>query len=162
MVDRGRLTPIIERITAPTEEAAQLVAELEAVLAAEYPPEQRHGFPIERLFAPEIRFFVARIDGEAVGCGAVALYDGFGEVKRMYVRPHARGRAVADSIVAALEAEAVAAGLPMLRLETGIVQAAALKFYERIGFRRCSAFGDYLEMAPHTIAASVFMEKPLY
>ncbi len=69
---------------APTEELRQLVGELEAVLSAEYPPEQRHGLTLEAIFQPHIRFFVARLHGMAVGCDGVALLDGFAEVKRMY------------------------------------------------------------------------------
>jgi putative acetyltransferase len=38
---------------------------------------------------------------------------------------------------------------------------AALRFYEREGFRVCPAFGEYAAMAPHSIATSVFMEKRL-
>ena len=45
--------------------ARSLVGELEAVLSAEYPPEQRHGLPIEAIFQPGIHFFVATLDGTA-------------------------------------------------------------------------------------------------
>src|ERR1700733_2284592 len=88
---------------APTEEVRQLVGELDAVLSAEYPPEHRHGLKLEAIFQPHIPFFVARLDGTAAGCGGVALLDGFAEVKRMYVRPNARGRGVAQTILARLE-----------------------------------------------------------
>jgi putative acetyltransferase len=49
----------------------------------------------------------------------------------------------------------------VLRLETGIHQAAAIGLYEGYGFRRCGAFGHYAGLPPHRIAASVFYEKPL-
>src|SRR5215470_16260994 len=101
----------VEPIASPSAEVRALVAELEEVLAAEYPPEQRHGLPIEAIFQPHIRFFVARLDGRAVGCGGVALFGGFAEVKRMYVRPEARGRGVADAVLARIEAEARGVGI---------------------------------------------------
>jgi putative acetyltransferase len=73
----------VERILAPAPDARELIAELDQVLGAVYPPEQRHGLSIEQVFEPNVRFFAARIGDEAVGCGAVALFDGYAEVKRM-------------------------------------------------------------------------------
>lgn len=151
----------VELAPAPTEEVRVLVDELEAILAAEYPPEQRHGLALDAIFKPPIKFFVARLDGTAVGCGGIALFDGFAELKRMYVREPVRGRGVAPAILARLEAAVCEAGLRVLRLETGTNQLAALRFYEREGFRRCAAFGDYAAMPPQAVATSVFMEKPL-
>jgi len=40
-----------------------------------------------RISQLHVRFFVASLDGEPVGCAGVALFEGFAEVKRMYVRP---------------------------------------------------------------------------
>jgi putative acetyltransferase len=151
----------VERALTASDDVRQLVAELEEVLSAEYPPEQRHGLQLDAIFRPHIRFFVARADGVALGCGGVALFDGFGEVKRMYVRTSARGRGVAEALLARLESEARQAGLDLLRLETGDRQLAALRFYQKQGFGRCDAFGDYAAMTPASLAASVFMEKRL-
>ena len=136
-----------------------LVGELEAELASEYPPEQRHGLPLAALFQPHIRFFTARLDGAPAGCGGVALFDDFAEVKRMYVRPAMRGRGVAQALLARIEAEAKAAGLVWLRLETGDKQRAAIRMYERGGFARCAPFGVYAAMSPHQVATSVLLEK---
>lgn len=151
----------IEPATAPTDEVRALVAELEATLAAGYPPEQRHGLALDAIFQPHIRFFVARVDGVAAGCGGVALFDDLAEVKRMYVRDGVRGRGVADAVLAAIEDAARAAGATRLCLETGDQQHAAMRFYQRSGFQRCAAFGDYLAMTPHAIATSVFFAKEL-
>jgi putative acetyltransferase len=68
---------------------------------------------------------------------------------------------VSDAVLARIEAEARAAGLTMLRLETGDRQLAAMRFYERAGFRRCGAFGAYAAMPPSAITTSVFYEKPI-
>jgi len=151
----------VELATAPTEDARVLVSELEEVLAAEYPPEQRHGLALDAIFKPNIRFFIARVDGVPAGCGGVALFADFAEVKRMYVREATRGQGVAPALLARIERATRDAGLSVLRLETGTRQEAALRFYEREGFRVCAAFGDYATMAPHNIATSVFMEKRL-
>jgi hypothetical protein len=44
---------------------------------------QRHGLLIEQLIKPRVRFFVARLDGLAIGCGGVASFNDYAEVKRM-------------------------------------------------------------------------------
>ena len=149
----------IELAPAATDEVRLLVRELEAVLAAEYPPEQRHGFSIDALFQPHVRFFLARRQGAAVGCGGVALFPEYAEVKRMYVRGTARGQGIADALLARIEDEVRGARLSMLRLETGTRQIAAMRLYIRTGFRECPAFGAYALKPPDAIASSVFFEK---
>jgi putative acetyltransferase len=152
---------LIERATAPTDDVRSLIAELEDTLAAEYPPEQRHGLAIDSIFQPHVQFFVARVDGTAVGCAGVALFADLAEVKRMYVRPAARGRGIADALLARIETVARDAGLARLCLETGDRQLAAIRVYGRAGFSRCAAFGDYAAMPPSSIVTSVFFEKHL-
>jgi putative acetyltransferase len=151
----------IVRASTATPDVRTLVGELEAILAASYPPEQRHGLSLEAIFQPHVAFFVATLDRAPAGCGGVALFDGFAEVKRMYVREPVRGRGIAPAILATLEVTARDAGRSVLRLETGTEQRAAIAFYERHGFRRCEVFGDYATKPPHTIATSVFFEKTL-
>lgn len=151
----------VELVPAATDDMRALIGELDRILSAEYTPEQRHGLALDALFQPHIRFFLAQLDGAAVGCGGVALFDDFAEVKRMYVRNAARRQGVAGAILTRLEDEARKAGLSWLRLETGDNQIAAMQLYTRAGFRRCAAFGDYTAMAPQSIATSVFFEKPI-
>jgi putative acetyltransferase len=149
----------IEAAPMATEEVRLLIGELDAVLSAEYTPEQQHGLTLDAIFQPHVRFFLARLDGAAVGCGGVALFSDFAEVKRMYVRDPARGQGVADAMLARIEQEVRDTGLSLLRLETGDRQLAAMRFYARAGFRHCPAFGAYALMAPQSIATSVFFEK---
>ena len=151
----------VELVSSPTREVEELLTELDDILGAAYPPEQRHALSIDRLFQPDIRFYLARLDGEAVGCGGVALLDDFAEVKRMYTREPARGRGIGKVLLARLEAEARNAGKSLLRLETGIHQTAAIALYERWGFRPREPFAHYAELPPDAIATSVFYEKPL-
>lgn len=155
------MTITVELVTAATPEVRTLIAELDADLAQHYSVEQRHGLSLDAIFQPHIRFFVAYRDGVAAGCGGVALMDSFGEVKRMYVRPDARGSGVADAIMARLEAETAASGRPVLKLETGVHQPAANRFYARVGFTPCPMFPPYSAMEPHTVVTSLFMEKRL-
>jgi putative acetyltransferase len=151
----------VELAPAPTDDVRALVQELEDELAQLYPPEQRHGLALDAIFQPHIRFFVASIDGTAVGCGGVALFSDFAELKRMFVRGAARGQGVADAILARLAAEAWKAGKTLLRLETGTRQTAAIRFYQRTGFAPCASFPPYSTMSAHAVATSLFFEKRL-
>jgi putative acetyltransferase len=149
----------LEQAVTASDEIRELIAELDAELSANYSPEQRHGLCLDAIFQPHIRFFVARTQDGAMGCGGVALFSGFAEVKRMYVRQDARGGGIADAILERLTAEAAAAGLDLLRLETGTRQERAIRFYRRNGFALCQAFEPYASMPPAAIETSVFMEK---
>jgi putative acetyltransferase len=151
----------IERATTATPEVVDLITALEKELSANYPPEQRHGLSLDNLFQPHIHFVVARENGRSVGCGAIALFPGFAELKRFYVEPDQRGRGIAAAILRQLGDVAAAGGRTLLRLETGTEQQAALRFYERSGFERCAAFEPYAAMPPEAIASSIFMEKAL-
>jgi putative acetyltransferase len=152
---------VITQATAPTDDVRSLVTELEETLATQYPPEQRHGLALDALFRPHIRFFLAHRERAAVGCAGVALCEDFAEVKRMYVRPAARGSGVAEALLARIETTTRDAGLTRLCLETGDRQFAAMRVYERSGFVRCAAFGPYAAMSLTSIVTSVFFEKRL-
>jgi putative acetyltransferase len=155
------MTTAIERVNEPTDELAALIGELDGALGANYEPHQRHGLALAQLFEPHVRFFIARFDGTAAGCGGVALFDGYAEVKRMYTRPTSRGRGLAKALLQRIEQEARAAGKPVLRLETGPYQHEAIGLYQRMGFAACAAFGAYAAMPARNIEMSVFFEKKL-
>ena len=152
---------VIEKADRPTEEIRALIQQLEEELSPHYEAHQRHGLQLEAIFQPDIHFFLARRGGEALGCGGVALYPGFAEVKRMFVSPKARGQGIADTIMDRLADVAWQAGRPLLRLETGDCQQAATGFYRRYGFGFCGPFAPYSTMPPENIATSIFMEKSL-
>ncbi|MDC0739252.1 GNAT family N-acetyltransferase [Cognatishimia sp. SS12] len=137
-------------------EARQLLAQSHSLMASLYADEDNHALDISALTAPDIRFLGATAQGHMIGCAALALRDGYGEIKSLFVAPEARGTGAAAALMQALEDIALAQGLPKLRLETGEELPAALALYERRGFRRCGAFGSYQDSP-----ASVFMEKSL-
>ena len=132
-----------------------MIEALDALMTSLYPPESNHLLDVAALSDPAVTFLVARAGSEAVGCGAL-LNDprGWGELKRMYVRPDRRGQRIGKRMLVELEAIARAKGLRLLRLETGIHNAEALALYRRADFTECPAFGDY---APDPL--SIFMEK---
>jgi putative acetyltransferase len=145
----------LERADQP--DVVALIEALDAYQQSLYPPESNHLLDISALLRPEVLFAVARTpEGEAVGCGAIVLGADYGEVKRMFVRPERRGGGAARQVLAFLESAAAARGCRLLRLETGIHQHEALRFYERAGYTYCARFGDY-PVDP----LSVYLEKRL-
>lgn len=138
-------------------EVLALIAELDAYQLPLYPIESFHGIDLQTMLQPHVLFAVARDGGgEALGCGAAVLHDGYGELKRMYVRPQARGRGAAKALLVFLESAVRARGIERMRLETGISQPEALGLYARCGYARRGPYGDY---GPDPL--SVFMEKSL-
>ncbi len=134
-----------------------LLAAADALYATLYPAERNYLLDVASLQAPGVAFYVARLDGRAIGYGALVPQDGSSaELKRMYVDPQVRGRGIGKRILGALEAHARVAGVRVLRLETGIRQPEALGLYRAAGFVVRGAFGDYADDP-----ISVFMEKAL-
>jgi GNAT superfamily N-acetyltransferase len=136
-------------------EAQRLIAELDAHLQALYPPDENFlELPTADLF------LVARLDGAAVGCGAVRFIDAeTAEVKRMYVAPRARRAGVGRKLLDELEAFARASGAARLVLETGERQQEALALYERGGFAMIPCFGEYAASKSSRCFEKVLLEE---
>lgn len=128
-------------------------AESAALMARLFPPDDNHGIDGSE---PDLRMWAARSGGAVVGTAALAMREGYGEVKGMFVAPDARGHGIGMRLLEAVEAAARDEGLPLLRLETGATLDAACRLYARAGFMPCEAFGDYASGT-----TSIFMEKPL-
>ena len=125
------------------ESARSLLEASHALMESLFPSESNHYLSIDELTAPNIRFLVAHSNADVVGCGALAIKDGYGEIKSMFTQESARGRGVADAVLAELSEVARENGLEVLRLETGNALAAAHRLYERHGFVETGPFGDY-------------------
>ncbi|WP_328649041.1 GNAT family N-acetyltransferase [Amycolatopsis sp. NBC_00348] len=106
---------------------------------------------------PGTRYLLAWDGERAIGCCAIEPVEpDVYELKRMFVAPDARGSGVSDALVTSSERLAQEAGGARIRLETGARQPAAMRLYERAGFRRVPNF------PPHeTDPESVCYEKPL-
>jgi putative acetyltransferase len=140
------MTNVISPERPDTQDAIELISELEAHLDPLYPKTSRHGYSVEKLMKQSVAFFVTRYDEAAAGCGGIELFGKeFGEVKRMYVRPQYRGLGLAKSMLDHLTAYALGHDIRLLRLETGIYQKEAIALYERVGFQRIGPFGEYRE-----------------
>ena len=152
------------RVTQPNDSGvAPLLAALDAYLYQQYPVDEfahdvNHILSPAALQQPNVTFLAAWQGNHALGCGALRQVDGgaYGEIKRMFVAPAARGERIGQRLLAALETQARANGLTLLKLEAGTRQPEALRLYERAGFGLCERFGDY---APNPV--SVYLEKLL-
>jgi DNA-binding MarR family transcriptional regulator/GNAT superfamily N-acetyltransferase len=97
----------------------------------------------EDMTPPKGWFFVARLDGRPVGCGALVRIGGDeGEVKRVWTAPHARGLGVARRVVAAIETAARQAGLKTLKLDTNRALKEAHALYRGLGYAEIARYND--------------------
>jgi putative acetyltransferase len=132
-----------------------LIGELDAYLYSLYPPENVYALDLSSLLSPGVLFAVVRdAFGAPLGCGAIVMKPNYGEVKRMYVRPQARGQGLARRLIETLEAKAMEQGCRTFMLETGPTNPEAIILYERLGYQYRGPYGDY-----PADPLSVFMQK---
>jgi len=117
--------------------------ELVARFEGGYDPARDNTAPDENMRPPDGVFLVARLDGQAVGCGGLKrVGEAAGEIKRVWTAPHARGLGVARRIVRKLEAEARRMGLTTVRLDTNKALTEAQALYRSEGYREVPRFND--------------------
>ena len=98
---------------------------------------------VKDMTPPSGLFVIARLDGDAVGCGGFKRIDKTtGEIKRVWTAPSARGLGVARRVLRALEAAAREAGLKTLRLSTNRALTEAQALYRKEAYREISRFSD--------------------
>lgn len=96
----------------------------------------------EELTPPAGYFVIALLEDEPVGCGAIKLADGVGEIKRMWVASPARGLGIARRMLAALEQIARDAGAQRVQLDSHRTLTEALALYRSAGYAEIPAFND--------------------
>lgn len=95
----------------------------------------------DSLRPPKGCFLVARAQTRALGC--VALKGNgteTGEIKRLWVAPHARGLGLARRLMQAAEARARTLGMTRLRLDTNRNLDEAIALYRAKGWTEVAAF----------------------
>lgn len=133
---------------------------LDSELGELYPPESIYSVAPNDLDAPGCCLLLARTsEGEAVACGALRrLAPDAGEIKRMYVAPEHRRKALGRRILEDLEARAVAFGYKSLRLETGMLQPAAVGLYRSFGYVKIPRYAEYVD-DPHSLCFEKRLER---
>jgi N-acetylglutamate synthase-like GNAT family acetyltransferase len=88
-------------------------------------------------------FLIVYRDDEVAGCGAVRSIDArTGELKRMWIRPDARGAGLGSRLLDELIARSRALGHAKLVLDTNGVLVEALALYAKHGFERIDRYND--------------------
>jgi GNAT superfamily N-acetyltransferase len=97
-------------------------------------------------FPPAGAFLVLESGGITLAGGALRRFGpGVGEVKRMWTAPHHRGRGYSRRVLEALEVAAVRRGYHTIRLQTGVLQRAAIGLYESSGYEPTAPWGPYAD-----------------
>jgi GNAT superfamily N-acetyltransferase len=96
--------------------------------------------------------------GDALGCVALRPLGelGFCEMKRLYVRPEARGLGLGKALVEVILYEAGRLGYAEMRLDTLPSMQDALALYAGVGFERINAYYDT------PVPDTVFLAKRLH
>ena len=105
---------------------------------------------------PAGRLLLATDDDVPVGCIALRAADGDrAEMKRLFVRPSARGLGVGRSLVSVLLDEARAIGYAEVVLDTLPSMTEAQRLYEELGFR------DIPPYRPNPVPGTRYLSKHL-
>lgn len=84
-------------------------------------------------------------NGTPLGIGAYKEYDSeTAEIKRMFTLPEHRGKGIAKAILTELELWAKEENYKVSILETGFLQKAAIRLYQKLGYEITENFGQYI------------------
>jgi ribosomal protein S18 acetylase RimI-like enzyme len=106
---------------------------------------------------PRGALLLAEHAGEATGCVALRALEppAIAELKRLYVRPSARGSGLGAALTREAMNLAREAGYARIRLDTLPTMAGAQAIYRRLGFREVAPYGA------HPIPGTLCMECEL-
>jgi putative acetyltransferase len=101
------------------DEASHLMQQSDDYMLSLYPAESNHLIDTNALRGKGGRFIGAFVDDVCAGCVGVRFFQGsqsYGEIKRLYVDPAYRGKAIASKLMAEIEQATIAEGIDMVRL----------------------------------------------
>ncbi|MFC5835622.1 bifunctional helix-turn-helix transcriptional regulator/GNAT family N-acetyltransferase [Nonomuraea insulae] len=118
------------------------VAELTSRFDGGFDPARSLPAREEDLRLPAGMMLVATLRAEPVGCVALRLCPGVGQIKRMWVDPAVRGLGLGRRLLAEVEARAAAHGLRKVHLETNRLLTEAITLYRASGYEEVAPFND--------------------
>ena len=90
---------------------------------------------------PRGTILLAKVDDEIAGCVAVRPINlDVCEMKRLYVRPDFRGRAIGEGLAAEIVSRARAMGYQKMQLDTLERLQPAMAIYAKLGFRKIEPY----------------------
>lgn len=106
---------------------------------------------------PDGRLLLAEHEGQLMGCVALhKLESSVCEMKRLYLRPHFRGKGFGRALAERIIAEARQIGYRRMRLDTvEPVMKDAVAMYRKLGFKEVAPY------RPNPIAGAMYMELEL-
>lgn len=120
---------------------AEYFKELKARFERGFDPALTLSADAHELTPPAGAFYIARLHGRPVGCGALKLHGrGPAELKRMWIASDARGLGLGRRLLHELEQHARRAGASAVRLETNRALREAIALYRRTGYVEVDAF----------------------
>ncbi len=136
----------VKRTTPDDPSVLTLIKKLDKELWERYPTDQAFFEGFNKL-PQDARVVVVFKGGLPVGCGAFKPLEApekAVEIKRMYVDPSVRGRAIGVLLLENLEKWAKEDGFEIAQLETGINQPEAIRLYEKVGYERIPNYEPYI------------------
>ncbi|MGA9963809.1 MAG: GNAT family N-acetyltransferase [Terriglobales bacterium] len=94
----------------------------------------------------QMHVLVATASGNVVGTISGVCHDGEGHLRGMAVLPEWHRLGVAAKLLAAIESCLTARGCKRITLDTTLPLQAAMKFYEKNGYRRSANIADFFGM----------------
>jgi len=94
----------------------------------------------------QMHVLVATASGNVVGTVSGVCHGGEGHLRGMAVLPEWRRLGVAGKLLAAIESYLSARGCKRITLDTTLPLQAAMKFYEKNGYRRSAKIADFFGM----------------
>ncbi len=140
----------IQRIREISEDVVHLIDDLDKYQNSLYPKEDNYLDPIHILLDENVFFLGVYSKEQLTACCAVKKMNGYGEIKRLYVKPEFRGIGLAKKLIMKMEEYLKKEGIKYAKAETGVSQPEAIRLYEDLDYERSHPFGDYSEN-PHSL-----------
>lgn len=146
----------LNRVSPEHQDFRQLIELLDKDLWDRYPQTQQF-FATFNKIKLGANAIVAYYEDVPVGCGCYRATDEITtvEIKRMFVKPEARGKGIAKAVLTALEHWAQEEGKSRAILETGTNQPEAISLYTKLGYELIDRYEPYVDSEESVCMAKI-------